>query len=603
VSNAKWQSWKQLGDMASMEAMRLFVRTLEEEQPGWWTPDVAAMWEAQRSEKEAQAQANGASQESAATADDVAAAGPAPSKAAVKSRSVAEVVVEGSWVSPFIASDHRPPPRYEQALALVGNQLYVIGGNCGGRYLGDTWALNLENLAWTCISGSRKAAAKAAQQGDSGEAAPLLDAPALPPVAGHAAVSWNGNVLSFGGHSKVRDAAAELPVHLLDTGAGAWSLLQPTVAPGSGAAPRPRGGHSATLIGSKVYVFGGEDAKRKPLGELWTLDLATLEWDEPEVSGDAPLPRSAHSAVAYRNRHILYFGGGSVASCFNDLAVLDTQTMEWSVPETEGPVPPPRAGHAAAILGSVLYIVGGGNNSRGCADMYALDLSTLGTAPLQWTLVGNTPVESAIASEGLSLLSVPMAGCMVSFGGYNGRYHNAVHVYRPEGYVVLKPGQHAGPAAAQAAAPGAGRAAAAAAAAPHAETNGGSVSAAAAASQGESASRASSLADFESARREAAAAKEAVALELSIMRRQLDSATAALAAAERSAEEAKEALAAEQQKTMQLEVEVAELRQKLVVMADLERELARHRQVAADAAGKKTGLWGYITGSDAAGGQ
>lgn len=40
-------------------------------------------------------------------------------------------------------------------------------------------------------------------------------------------------------------------------------------------------------------------------------------------------------------------------------------------------------------------------------------------------------MESAIASEGLSLLTVPMAGCMVSFGGYNGRYHNAVHVYRP----------------------------------------------------------------------------------------------------------------------------------------------------------------------------
>lgn len=37
-----------------------------------------------------------------------------------------------------------------------------------------------------------------------------------------------------------------------------------------------------------------------------------------------------------------------------------------------------------------------------------------------------------------SLLPVPMAGCMVSFGGYNGRYHNSVHVYRPEGYVVVK---------------------------------------------------------------------------------------------------------------------------------------------------------------------
>ena len=31
VNNAKWQSWKQLGDMAQVEAMRLYVRTLEEE--------------------------------------------------------------------------------------------------------------------------------------------------------------------------------------------------------------------------------------------------------------------------------------------------------------------------------------------------------------------------------------------------------------------------------------------------------------------------------------------------------------------------------------------------------------------------------------------
>ncbi len=32
VENAKWQSWKQLGDMPAVEAMRLYVRSLEEEQ-------------------------------------------------------------------------------------------------------------------------------------------------------------------------------------------------------------------------------------------------------------------------------------------------------------------------------------------------------------------------------------------------------------------------------------------------------------------------------------------------------------------------------------------------------------------------------------------
>ena len=58
-----------------------------------------------------------------------------------------------------------------------------------------------------------------------------------------------------------------------------------------------------------------------------------------------------------------------------------------------------------------------------------------------------------------------MAGCVVSFGGYNGKYHNSVHVYRPEGYVVVKPPPRstggstaAGPAAAGEAAAAAERA-------------------------------------------------------------------------------------------------------------------------------------------------
>lgn len=34
VENAKWQSWSQLGNMSKEEAMRLFVRTLEELQVG-----------------------------------------------------------------------------------------------------------------------------------------------------------------------------------------------------------------------------------------------------------------------------------------------------------------------------------------------------------------------------------------------------------------------------------------------------------------------------------------------------------------------------------------------------------------------------------------
>lgn len=40
-----------------------------------------------------------------------------------------------------------------------------------------------------------------------------------------------------------------------------------------------------TLVGNKVYLFGGEDAARRPQGDLFVLDLADMEWQSPEVTG------------------------------------------------------------------------------------------------------------------------------------------------------------------------------------------------------------------------------------------------------------------------------------------------------------------------------
>ena len=63
-----------------------------------------------------------------------------------------------------------------------------------------------------------------------------------------------------------------------------------------------------------------------------------------ESAGTPPPARSAHAAAAYQNRFLLIFGGGSVANCYGDLHVLDTETMHWSQPATAGPAPSPRAG-------------------------------------------------------------------------------------------------------------------------------------------------------------------------------------------------------------------------------------------------------------------
>ena len=600
VENAKYQSWKQLGDMSQTEAMRLYVRTMEEElgedqSKGWWSADLlmngdspaeeAGGVEASMAHANGELGGNGSDKSGSADGGAENKGGAEEGKTKLpKRRSVAEVLVEGSWVSPYIDDSQRPTPRYEHSVALMGSKVYLIGGNYAGRYIADTWCLDLENLAWSqVVSGNAS----------SGSSDDVQSGSALPPSAGHAAVVYNSSLLLVGGHERLERVKgkvktfAPMKVYELDPVAKIWSERATSGVGEDGEMPLQRGGHSANLIGgSKLFMFGGENPNRKPSNELWVLDLMTNEWSKPDVSGEAPVARSSHSAVTYLERYIVIFGGGSVASCYNDVSVLDTQTMSWIRPEISGQVPPVRAGHASAMLGSLMYMIGGGNNTKGCSDMYSLDLKNLGRerGSLEWVLIGNTPPESAIASEGLSLTCVPMAGCVLSYGGYNGKYHSAIHVYRPESFVLetlqdMKKNMSKDPSLRSLASEPSGTAAVNGSNAPQ---------------------EAAEAAHATASQRETMARLESASLEVDIMRKQLASANKALAEAERVAEAAREALAEEEQKNMQLQVQLSELKKEVGRVRELEREIQRYRlrenRNADDA--KKTGIWGYISGSD-----
>ena len=66
-------------------------------------------------------------------------------------------------------------------------------------------------------------------------------------------------------------------VHVFDTDSQRWSeeLL-------SGEAPKPRGGHSATLLGSDIYVVGGADSESS-FGDVHHLDLLQKRWTRLEL--------------------------------------------------------------------------------------------------------------------------------------------------------------------------------------------------------------------------------------------------------------------------------------------------------------------------------
>ncbi|KAJ6842475.1 acyl-CoA-binding domain-containing protein 4-like [Iris pallida] len=417
VEHSKWTSWHGLGNMAPTEAMRLFVKILEEEDPAWYsrTPEITVepIVDVEMHKPKAESTI-----ELATPNGDTL---PEPKIISTENGSLLEtqdkdIIIEGlgsigiydQWVAPSV-SGQRPRARYEHGAAIVQDKMYIFGGNHNGRYLNDLQVLDLKRLTWS------KLESKVAGGSPETTLVPIA------PCAGHSLISWKNKIISIAGHTK--DPSETVTVKEFDPQTCTWSNLRTYGKP-----PISRGGQSITLVGGTLVMFGGEDAKRTLLNDLHILDLETMTWDEFDAIGTPPSPRSDHAAACHAERYLLIFGGGSHATCFNDLHVLDLQTMEWSRPKQQGMTPEPRAGHAGITVGENWFIAGGGNNKNGVSETLMLNMSTL-----VWSVVTTVEGRVPLASEGLSLVLTTYNGedYIVSFGGYNGHYNNEVYVLKP----------------------------------------------------------------------------------------------------------------------------------------------------------------------------
>ncbi|KAK9084194.1 hypothetical protein Scep_030665 [Stephania cephalantha] len=595
VEQNKWTSWHGLGNMSSTEAMRLFVKILEEEDPAWYSrvPEfvIEPVVDVEMNDNQ--------------KVDSVASNGnyyPETKTIPVENGSVLEtqdkdVVLEGlgsvgvydQWIAPSI-SGQRPKPRYEHGAAIIQDKMYIFGGNHNGRYLNDIQVLDLRTLTW-----SRVEAKAAVDSVESSSPVPLA------PCAGHSLISWGNKLLSIAGHTK--DPSETVTVKAFDPVAYTWSILKTY-----GKAPVSRGGQSVTLVGSNLVMFGGQDAKRTLLNDLHILDLETMTWDDIDAVGVPPSPRSDHAAAVHAERYLLIFGGGSHATCFNDLHVLDLQSMEWSRPAPQGEIPSPRAGHAGVTVGENWFIVGGGDNKSGASETVVLNMSTL-----VWSVVTTVQGRVPLASEGLSLVvsSYNNEDILVAFGGYNGRYSNEVNVLKPSHKSSLQSDMI-------------DRSVPDSVAAQHNATNLNGESEIEVGPEGKIREIVVDNVDSEptNIKREengehilATLKAEKEELEATLTKEQLQTLQLQQELAEaitRNTELTKELqsvrgqLASEQSRCFKLEVDVAELRQKLQSMETLQKELellqrqkAASEQAALDAKQRQSsgGVWGWLAGS------
>ncbi|KAG0494736.1 hypothetical protein HPP92_005730 [Vanilla planifolia] len=196
---------------------------------------------------------------------------------------------------------------------------------------------------------------------------------------GHSCNSVNGGryIYVFGGYAG--DACQTNDVHVLDAVKQIWS--KPMM---KGEPPSPRDSHSCTTVGRRLFVFGGTDGMNI-LNDLHILDTSSNRWISPILHGKGPDAREGHSAAAVDKRLFIFGGCGKSDDShedtyYNDLYILDTETLVWQCAVTSGSPPIPRDSHTCSSCKSNIIVLGGEDAS----DCYLSDVHMLDAETLTW---------------------------------------------------------------------------------------------------------------------------------------------------------------------------------------------------------------------------
>lgn len=222
--------------------------------------------------------------------------------------------------------------RCEMAAVVYNGQIYLFGGRNSNGHLRTAEVFNPSLNSWSYLPPMRWAR------------------------AGLAAAVFNGKIFVIGGDTVA--GSGRNPVHYIerfDPVAGIWDSIYYL--------NTPRTGHSAVVIGGRIYAVGGfggdylrtydySDAN----GRIWSTSAYIL-----------PKGRTELSVGVYHNRMYI-FGGKNASEYFGDT---------YSYPPDSNltiklPMPARRAGLAVAVRDSLIFTIGGTDGAvyLNSVDMY-----------------------------------------------------------------------------------------------------------------------------------------------------------------------------------------------------------------------------------------
>uniref|UniRef100_A0A915ADL9 Farnesylated proteins-converting enzyme 2 n=1 Tax=Parascaris univalens TaxID=6257 RepID=A0A915ADL9_PARUN len=270
------------------------------------------------------------------------------------------------------------PRRVNHAAVELNGLIYSFGGYCSGEiYEGnepvDVHVLDTETYRWRKLNVSCE---KITETDSSGSTRSLMPYQRY----GHTVVAYEGKAYLWGGRNDEYGASAQM--HVFDPESCKWSLVERY-----GPCPPARDGHSAVVVGSVMYVFGGfEEESQRFSRETYAFDFKTLQWSELRTTGAAPQWRDFHTACAIGKKMYIFGGRSDQLGQFHSsrdiycdrLKVLDLETAQWQEPNVTGDRPSGRRSHSAWSYKGRMYIFGGylGTVNQHLGDLYEYDPAT-----------------------------------------------------------------------------------------------------------------------------------------------------------------------------------------------------------------------------------
>ena len=124
---------------------------------------------------------------------------------------------------------------------------------------------------------------------------------------------------------------------------------------------------AAVAVGRSVYVIGGfRGATTVPTAKVSVLDAVSGRWRDV---APLPAPRGGHAAIVLGGRiHVV--GGGNAVSTIADHSIYDPAANSWS---DAAPLPHPEGSPAAVVLGGKIYAIGGRSGLEDYGATYVYD--------------------------------------------------------------------------------------------------------------------------------------------------------------------------------------------------------------------------------------